>query len=81
MIKKELSTGYELTADEGKELVVIFEGEEIARTKHVFIPTDGTVHEWVEVPEKIIEVQTVVDTSKTDKIAELERLLAELISE
>jgi hypothetical protein len=78
MIRKDLENGYELIADEGKELIVLVEDIETARAKQVFIPSEGTLNEWIEVPEKIVEVQLPQEPTKEDKIAELERQLAEL---
>jgi hypothetical protein len=78
MIRKDLEHGYELIADEGKELIVLVEDIETARAKQVFIPSEGTLNEWVEVPEKFVEVVLPQEPTKEDKIAELERQLAEL---
>jgi hypothetical protein len=73
----ELEKGsYQLTADEGKELIVLDDtGVEIARTKSVIIPVEGTLNNWVEVPE-MPKPEPEVKDQVADRIAELERELA-----
>lgn len=82
MKEQKLPIGFELIAEEGKELIVIQNGEEIARTKSVIIPQEGTLNEWIEVDEKVIR-QDLQDKEeeRIERIAELERQLAELRSE
>ena len=55
MKKQEIENGYELIADDEKDLVIIVKGEEIARTKQVTIPSGETLNKWVEVPERVSE--------------------------
>ena len=69
--------GYVLTADVGKDLVVM-DGETVeARTKEVFVPPAGTLNTWTEADELPPEPKKQ-DDNKAAQIAELERKLEEL---
>ena len=80
MKQQDTEHGYTLTADEGKELIVLIDGEETARTKSVLIPPEGTLNEWIEVDEKIPEPipEPTEDELKAQKIKELEEELMRL---
>ena len=81
MIKTDNANGYVLTADVGKDLIVLDKkGEVIARTKEVLIPTAGTLNTWVEVIEEL-PVIVDKDAEKAEKIAALEAELAKLKGE
>ena len=68
--------GYVLTADVGKDLIVM-DGETVtARTKEVVIPPAGTLNTWTEADELPPETEKQDDTAA--KIAELERQIEEL---
>ena len=68
--------GYVLTADVGKDLVVM-DGETVtARAKEVFVPPAGTLNTWIEADELPPEPEKQDDNSA--KIAELERQIEEL---
>ena len=77
MIKTDkLDGGYVLTADVGKDLVVM-DGETVtARTKEVIIPPAGTLNTWTEADELPPEPEKQDDNAA--KIAELERQIEEL---
>ena len=77
MIKTDkLDGGYVLTADAGKDLVVM-DGETVAaRTKEVIIPPAGTLNTWIEADDLPPEPEKQDDTAA--KIAELERQIEEL---
>ena len=69
--------GYVLTAEDGKDLVVL-DGETVmARAKEVFIPPAGTLNVWTEADELPPE-PAKQDEDKAAQIAELERKLEEL---
>lgn len=73
--------GYILTADAGKDLVVMDgDGNVIARTKEVAIPAAGTLNTWVETAEELPVAPEVSseDADKAIRIAELEAELARL---
>lgn len=80
MKRQDHDQGYTLIAEEGKELIVLIDGEETARTKSVLIPPEGTLNEWIEVDEKIPEPmpEPTEEELKAQKIAELEAELARL---
>ena len=68
--------GYVLTADVGKDLVVM-DGETVTvRAKEVFIPPAGTLNTWAEADELPPEPEKQDDNAA--KIAELERQIEEL---
>lgn len=71
---------YILKANEGYDLAVTVESIEQARTKEVTIPAAGTLNEWVEVPEKLSEMEPVEET-KEQKIEKLKVELAALEAE
>ena len=63
--------GYVLTADVGKDLIVM-DGETVAaRAKEVIIPPAGTLNTWIEADELPPEPEKQDDNAA--KIAELER--------
>ena len=68
--------GYVLTADVGKDLVVMDGGTVTVRVKEVFIPPAGTLNTWTEADELPPEPEKQDDNSA--KIAELERQIEEL---
>ena len=68
--------GYVLTADVGKDLVVMDGETETARAKEVIIPPAGTLNTWAEADELPPETEKQDDTAA--KIAELERKIEEL---
>lgn len=54
MKKEKKDKGYELIAEEGKELILTDEtGEELVRAKTVYVPPEGTKNKWKEVKEKL----------------------------
>ena len=68
--------GYVLTADTGKDLVVM-DGETVTvRAKEVFVPPTGTLNTWTEADELPPEPEKQDDNAA--KIAELERQIEEL---
>ena len=73
---------YILTADAGRDLVVKDEnGEVVARTKEVLIPSAGTLNTWVEDVEVIPPEPADDEAEKAAKIASLEAELAALKSQ
>ena len=79
MLKTEFeSGGHSLTADVGKDLVVLDKkGEVMARTKEVQIPAAGTLNTWVEVVEELPKPVNE-DMIKEARIAKLKAELAQL---
>ena len=68
--------GYVLTADAGKDLVIM-DGETVAaRAKDVIIPPSGTLNTWIEAGALPPEPEKQDDNAA--KIAELERQIEEL---
>ncbi len=80
MIRKNIDGGgYVLTADAGRDLVVLGEdGAELARCKEVSIPAAGTALNWSEAPEQIVSEPAAQENAKAVRIAELEAELAAL---
>lgn len=79
MIRKNNETTYELTANEGFEMVAHIDGIEVARAKTVIIPNEGTLLEWIEAVEKPPE--PVPTESNADKIAQLKLEIERLETE
>lgn len=69
--------GYVLTADAGKDLVVLDGDTVTVRAKEVLIPLAGTLNVWTEADELPPE-PAKQDDDKAAQIAELERKLEEL---
>lgn len=80
MKKEKRENGYELIADEGKELIILKRGKELARAKTVHVPTEGTKNTWVEVDEIIPDPipEPTAEEIKQRRIEELEEELTRL---
>ena len=80
MRKENRENGYELIADEGKELVALKRGKEVARVKTVQVPGGGTKNTWVEVDEIIPDPipEPTAEEIKQRRIEELEEELTRL---